>query len=403
MPSHTTVIIGAGHAGFQLAISLRQNGYAGAIRLVNDEPHPPYQRPPLSKTYLKGDGGIATVTFRPEKFFADQAIELIADRAIAINRAARSVRLVSGHALNYDHLVLAMGAANRPLPNVDVPVAAIRSFAETEELRLRLADARHVTVVGAGFIGLEFAATARAKGLAVDVVELGPRLMARAVSPEISRYFQSRHEAAGVRFHFETQISDAALTGASGARLTLGNGETITTDCIVAGIGVIPHTRLAQEAALETQSGIVVDEQLLTSDPDISAIGDGALFPCRHAGGPARLESVQNATDQARCVAARLTGKAHAYVALPWFWSDQGSDKLQIVGLFNGFDRTVVRGSVADNAFSVFCYKGDRLLAIESVNRAGDHVAGRKILGAGGNVRFDDAADPDFDLRKVAA
>jgi len=405
MSSHTTVIVGAGHAGFQLAVSLRQSGYDGTIRLINGEAELPYQRPPLSKTYLKGEGGVDALTFRPEKFFVEQRIDLVGDRAVAVNRAAHGVRLASGASLVYDHLVFAMGAANRPLPLPDprVPVAYIRNFAETEELRLRLARARHVVVVGAGFIGLEFAATARAKGLEVDVVELGPRLMARAVSPELAAFFQARHEAAGVRFHLGAQIAGVVHGGGRIGGVTLDNGTRIPADCIVAGIGILPNTALAAEAGLKVQSGIVVDEQLLTSDPDMSAIGDVALFPCRQIGGAlARLESVQNATDQARCVAARLTGKPSTYDALPWFWSDQGSDKLQIVGLFNGFDRTVVRGAPEQGAFSVFCYKGDRLIAVESVNRAGDHVAGRKILGAGGNVTPEQAADAAFDLRAAA-
>lgn len=404
MPTPTTVIVGAGHAGFQLAVSLRQSGYGGRVRLVNGEAELPYQRPPLSKTYLKGEGGLAALAFRPGKFFAEQDIELLGERAVAINRAAKRLRLASGASLVYDHLVLATGAANRPLPLSDprVPVAYIRSFAETEELRLRLASARHVVVVGAGFIGLEFAATARARGLLVDVVELGPRLMARAASPELAAFFQARHEAAGVRFHLGAQIAAVAFDGGRIGGVTLDTGTRIAADCIVAGIGILPNTALAREAGLAVQSGIVVDEQLLTSDPNISAIGDVALFPCRHAGGMVRLESVQNATDQARCVAARLTGKPHAYDALPWFWSDQGSDKLQIAGLFNGFDHTIVRGSPRDNSFSVFCYKGEQLLAVESVNRAGDHVAGRKILGAGGNITPAQAADPAFDLRAAA-
>jgi 3-phenylpropionate/trans-cinnamate dioxygenase ferredoxin reductase subunit len=404
MSSHTTVIVGAGHAGFQLAVSLRQSGYEGAIRLVNGEAEPPYQRPPLSKTYLKGEGGIVALAFRPETFFSEQRIDLIADHAIAINRAAKRVRLAAGAPLGYDHLVLATGAANRPLPLRDarVPVSYIRSFTETEDLRLRLAGARHVVVVGAGFIGLEFAATARARGLAVDVVELGPRPMARAVSPEIAGFFQARLEAAGVRFHLGAQIAEAVHGGGRVSGVTLDNGTRIAADCIVAGIGILPNTTLAVEAGLEVHSGVVVDDLLVTADPNISAIGDVALFPCRHAGGPARLESVQNATDQARCVAARLVGKPRPYDALPWFWSDQGPDKLQIAGLFNGFEHTVLRGAPEDSSFSVLCYKGEQLIAIESVNRAGDHVAGRKILGAGGNVTPAQAADPDFDLRAAA-
>lgn len=399
------MIVGAGHAGFQLAVALRQGGYDGQIQMINAEAHLPYQRPPLSKTYLKGDGGADSLMFRPDKFFADQKIELIADRAIAIDRSDRTVQLASNGALRYDHLVLAMGAANRPLtlPGCTAPIAYIRSLEETEQLRQRLPEVRHVAVVGAGFIGLEFAATARAKGLEVDVIEMAPRLMARAVSPEISRYFQAQHEASGVRFHFGTQIRDVACRAGKLGGLTLDNGTTIAADCIVAGIGVIPHVDIARDAGLNAEAGgIIVDEHLLTNDPAISAIGDGVLFPSRHVGGLTRVESVQNATDQARCVASRLLGKAHHYDALPWFWSDQGTDKLQIAGLINGFDAAVIRGEPEKNSFSVFCYRGEQLVAVESVNRAADHVVGRKILSAGGNILREHAADPAFDLRKSA-
>lgn len=403
MTSDAVVIVGAGHAGFQLALALRQNSFSGAIRLINSEPHLPYQRPPLSKAYLKGAGGADSLHFRPAAFFTDQRIEIVAGEAVGINRTARSVRLASGESLDYAHLVLATGARNRLLQidGVGDDLHYIRSLKETERLRLQLGDAKRVAVIGAGFIGLEFAATARAKGLEVDVIELAPRVMARAVTADISRFFQQRHEQAGMRFHFGVGVAAIERSDGAIAALILSNGQRIGVDSIVVGIGVLPNTEIAAEAGLEIASGIVVDQHLRTADPDISAIGDCAVFPSPHAPRLVRIESVQNATDQARCVAARLCGKAAAYDALPWFWSDQGSDKLQIVGLTEGADLTVVRGSAEQGSFSMFCYRNNSLVGIESVNRGADHVLGRKLLGMGRSVSPDHAADLTFDLKSA--
>ena len=324
------MIAGAGHAGFQLAASLRQHGFSAPIRLINDEAHLPYQRPPLSKAYLKGEGRPDSLMFRPDKFYRDQNIELIGDRAVAIDRGARQVLLASGSSLAYGHLVLATGARNRLLdiPNANLPdVRYLRMLDDSEVLRQRIASYRHVVVIGAGFIGLEFAATARAKGLEVDVVELGARVMARAVTAEISDYFQDRHTAAGIRIHLGVQATSIESDGENVTGVSLSDGRHLTADLVVVGVGVLPNVELAAEAGLPVAAGIIVNEQLLTADPDISAIGDCALFASPRFGGSLRLESVQNATDHARCVAARLAGNAKTYDGQPWFWSDQGEDK----------------------------------------------------------------------------
>jgi 3-phenylpropionate/trans-cinnamate dioxygenase ferredoxin reductase subunit len=402
MTQGPVVIVGAGHAGFQVAASLRQHGFAGRICLLNDEAHLPYQRPPLSKAYLKGEGRPDSLMFRPDKFYRDQAIELMAERAVAIDRGARTVRLASGAALEYWHLVLATGARNRLLdiPNAGLDdVRYLRTLDESEALRQRIAPGQRVVVIGAGFIGLEFAATARTKSLEVDVLELGTRVMARAVTAEISEYFQARHSAAGIRIHLGVQAT--AIEGDAGrvTGVSLSDGRHIPADLVVVGVGVLPNAELAAEAGLKVAAGIIVDEQLLTSDPDISAIGDCALYASQRFGASLRLESVQNATDHARCVAARLTGKAEAYDGLPWFWSDQGADKLQMVGLTTGYDRVVVRGDPGQGAFSAFCYKSGQLLGIESVNRAGDHMFGRRLLAANGSITPEQAADTGFDLK----
>jgi 3-phenylpropionate/trans-cinnamate dioxygenase ferredoxin reductase component len=406
MEQGSVLIVGAGHAGFQLAASLRQHGFGGGIGLINDEAHLPYQRPPLSKAYLKGEGRPDSLMFRPDKFYRDQNIELIADRAVSIDRGARRLLLASGASLGYGHLVLATGARNRLLdiPNANLSdVRYLRTLNESETLRQQVAPGRRVVVVGAGFIGLEFAATARAKGLEVDVVELGPRVMARAVTAEISAFFEARHAAAGIRIHFGVQATAIEGDGVSVIGVSLSDGRHLSADLVVVGVGVLPNVELAAEAGLEVASGIIVNEQLLTSDPDISAIGDCALFASPRFGGLLRLESVQNAADHARCVAARLTGDARTYDGQPWFWSDQGPDKLQIAGLTTGYDRVVVRGDAGQGSFSAFCYKAGQLVGVESVNRASDHVFGRKILGLNRSITPEQAADISFDLKAALA
>jgi len=406
MTQGTVLIVGAGHAGFQLAASLRQHGFSERIVLINDEAHLPYQRPPLSKAYLKGEGRPDSLMFRPDKFYRDQKVELIADRAVSIDRSARRLLLASGASLDYGHLVLATGARNRLLdiPNANLAdVRYLRTLDESEVLRLQIASAQRVVVIGAGFIGLEFAATARAKGLEVDVAELGARVMARAVTAEISDYFQERHTAAGIRIHLGVQATSIESDGTRVTGVSLSDGRHLPADLVVVGVGVLPNVELAGEAGLPVASGIIVNEQLLTSDPDISAIGDCALFASPRFGGSLRLESVQNATDHARCVAARLTGDARTYDGLPWFWSDQGDDKLQIAGLTTGYDQVVVRGDRAQRSFSAFCYKSGHLVGVESVNRASDHVFGRKILGLNRSIEPEQAADPGFDLKAALA
>src|ERR1700722_3197066 len=323
MTQGTVVIAGAGHAGFQLAASLRQHGFAERVCLINDEPHLPYQRPPLSKAYLKGEGRPDSLMFRPDKFYRDQNIELIADRAAFIDRAAQKLVLASGAFLDYGHLVLATGARNRLLdiPNANlVDVRYLRILDESEALRRRMELSRHVVVIGAGFIGLEFAATARIKGLEVNVIELGTRVMARAVTAEISEYFQARHAAAGIRIHLGVQATAIENDGDDVTGVSLSDGQHVPADLVVVGVGVLPNVELAAEAGLPVASGIIVDEYLLTEDANISAIGDCALFDSPRFGGSLRLESVQNATEHARCVAARLTGNAKPDDGQRWFW-----------------------------------------------------------------------------------
>jgi 3-phenylpropionate/trans-cinnamate dioxygenase ferredoxin reductase subunit len=406
MSDGPVVIVGAGHGGYQVAASLRQAGFSGRVCLINDEAHLPYQRPPLSKAYIKGSAGPESLMFRPEKFYHDQNIELIAGRAASIDRAGHKVHLASGETLGYGHLVLATGARNRllDLPNANLPdVKYLRILDESEALRAIMPSKTRAVIIGAGFIGLEFAATARIKGLEVDVLELAPRVMARAVTAEVSEYFQERHREAGIRIHLGVQATSIEAEGSKVTGVSLSDGRHLPADLVVVGVGVLPNIELAAEAGLPVAAGIIVDEYLATADPDISAIGDCALFASPRFGGSLRLESVQNATDHARCLAARLTGDKKPYDSHPWFWSDQGDDKLQIAGLTTGYDRVVLRGDPAKKAFSAFCYKGDKLLGIESINRAGDHMFGRRLQGMDRSITPEQAADESFDLKSALA
>jgi NADPH-dependent 2,4-dienoyl-CoA reductase/sulfur reductase-like enzyme len=399
---NSVVIVGAGQAGFQVAASLRQDGYEGRVTLIGNEPGVPYQRPPLSKGYLTGKVDLDAIRFRPPTFFADHKIELVCGEAEAIDRTTRRVTLADGDAVAYDHLVLAVGAHNRTLPVQGAElrgVFGLRTRQDADALACRLETARNVVVVGAGFIGLEFAAVAVARGCTVRVLELADRPMARAVTPESGRFFTDAHRASGIQFDFHQGL--VRIDGVDGEVIGIETTDSrnLSADLVVVGIGVLPNIRLAVEAGLDIENGIRVDSHLLTSDPAISAIGDCAFFPSQHAESHIRLESVQNAVDQARTVAARLTGKTAPYAAVPWFWSDQGDLRLQIAGLLTGHDSTVVIGKPQERQFSVLCFQREHLTAVESVNRAGDHMAARRLLARRKTCSPQEAAAPGFDLK----
>jgi 3-phenylpropionate/trans-cinnamate dioxygenase ferredoxin reductase subunit len=402
----SVVIVGTGQAGFQAASSLRQGGFEGDVTLVGEEPQLPYQRPPLSKAFLKGEGDPGEVHLRPETFFGSKDIGLLSgDRAERVDREARTVELASGRVLAYDHLVLATGSRPRPLP---VPgsdldgVLELRTVADAQVLRERLAGGPRLVVIGGGFIGLELAASAREKGAEVTVVEALDRTMARAVTPETSAHFAALHAEHGATIRHDATVARINGNGAVSG-VELGDGTKLDADVVVIGVGVVPNVELAEESGLMVRDGIVVDETLRTADPAVWAIGDCASYPSAHVGHLVRLESVQNATDHGRAVAAAIMGEPAPYDALPWFWSDQHSRKLQIAGLPHGHDSTVVRGDPRGEAFSVFCFAGDRLVCVESVNRMPDHMAARKLLTARRTIAPADAADEAFDLKAFAA
>ncbi|MDR7040007.1 3-phenylpropionate/trans-cinnamate dioxygenase ferredoxin reductase subunit [Methylobacterium sp. BE186] len=403
------VIVGGGQAGFQVAASLREAGYTDPVVLVGDEPGLPYQRPPLSKAYLAGKTDAEGLNLRSGSFLAEHRIALRPDtRAARIDREARRLILADGESLAYDHLVLATGARNRalPVPGADLAnVRQLRGLADADHLKEALAAAERVVVVGAGFIGLEFAAVAAARGLSVTVVEAASRAMARAVSAETSAFFARAHEGWGVHFVFGAGVEAVVGEGGRATGIRLAGGRILPADLVLVGIGVVPNAELAAEAGLAVADGIRVDAFLATDDPAISALGDCARFPSPFAkgltaDGTVRIESVQNAIDQGRCLAGRLAGRPAAYGAVPWFWSDQGRHKLQIAGLAGPEDASVLRGS--GDAFSVFRFRDGALRAVESVNRAGDHMIARRLLAAGTPLQPEQAADPAFDLKALA-
>jgi 3-phenylpropionate/trans-cinnamate dioxygenase ferredoxin reductase component len=399
-------IVGAGQAGLQVAASLREQRFEGRVVLIGDEPHAPYQRPPLSKGYLLGELDASQLSLRPAAYFDKQRIELITrKRAAAIDRGGSSVRLDDDSLVAYDHLVLATGARNRPLvvPGAELAnVFSLRTLDEASALRSRLASANSAVVIGAGFIGLEFAAAAAKCGLDVTVLDIAERPMARVISKTMSAIFAREHEKAGVRLLFETQVKRmlGAAGGVSGVETV--DGRVLPADLVVVGIGVLPNSELAAASDLAVRDGILVDELLRTSDPNISAIGDVVAHPNPYAHGQTiRLESVQNAVDQARCVAARLMGKPAPYRALPWFWSHQGALKLQMAGLPSSTCAEVVRGDRDAAACSVFMFQADRLVCVESLNRPAEHMLARRLLASGVAITPQQANDLSFDLRSL--
>jgi 3-phenylpropionate/trans-cinnamate dioxygenase ferredoxin reductase subunit len=400
------VVVGAGQAGVQVADSLRSRGFLGAISLLGEEPVLPYQRPPLSKDYMAVDGDPDALPLRAERFFAEQRIDLRTGvRVTAIDRAGRAVDLDRGEQLSYSALVLATGAANRTLavPGADLAgVHVLRTLADAEELRAALATARSAVVVGAGFIGLEFAAAARKRGVEVAVLEAAERPMGRALSPVMSDHIAGAHRGMGTDLRLGEGL--AAFEGRAGTVVAAvgTSGRQYPADLVVLGVGVRPRDELARASGLAVDDGIVVDEHLRTTDPHVYAVGDCASAPGDVPGTRLRLESVQNATDQGRRVADAILSGAAGAAELPWFWSNQGPLRLQIAGLGRPGDDTIVSGDVAGGRFSVFCFRDERLVAVESLNRPADHMAARRVLATAARPTPEQVADPGFSLKAHA-
>lgn len=398
------VIVGAGHAGVQAAESVRAGGYTGPVLLLGEETGLPYQRPPLSKEHLAPGAEPDPLPLRGERFYRDHGIELRSGvRVRAVDRAARGVLLGDGSVLSYSALVLATGAGNRTLdvPGADLAgVCLLRTLEEARDLRSRLAAARSAVVVGAGFIGLEFAAAARGYGVEVTVLEAADRPMGRVLSPAMADHFTAAHARMGTDLRLGESVERFEGAGGRVAAAVGTSGVRYPADLIVVGVGALPRTGLARDCGLGVADGIVVDECLRTTDPAVFAIGDCANFPSPHAGGRVRLESVQNAADQARHVARVLLGDPAPYTDPPWFWSNQGGHRLQIAGAARRGDRFLVQGEPDTGRFSVFSFAGDGLTGVESVNRPADHMAARRLFQHGLPLAPEQVQEPGFSLKE---
>jgi len=405
------VIVGGGHAAAQLCSGLVAAGMGARVHLVCEEGLLPYQRPPLSKAFLK-DPGQAVQAHRAEAWFAEHGITVhLADPAVAIDVAAQRVHLQSSRELPYDWLVLATGTRARrlaALPEGLANVAVLRHASDAQSLRERLAAAQSVTVLGGGFIGLEIAATARAQGKAVTVLEAAPRLLARSVSPEVAAHVLEAHRASGIDIRLSAQVDAFEVDAGRLVALTTG-GVREPVELLVLGIGAVPEVALAEGAGIACSNGIVVDACMRTSAPQVLAIGDCSNFPEAGSGRRLRLESVQNASDQAKTALATLMGREEPHAALPWFWSEQGSLRLQMAGLMPevvpqaqpaGSTRYRRPGPAA-GSFSVLHYVGARFVCVESINAPLDHLAARKLLETGRSPPPELACDPAVALKSL--
>lgn len=399
------VIVGGGHAGAALCNALAAAGLGTRTHLVCGEAELPYQRPPLSKAFLKSPAE-AVQPHRNEAWYGEAGITLHrADPALAIDRAARTVSLRSGTTLPYDWLVLATGASARTLPALPATlanVAVLRSAADARRLRTLLEAAQRVTVLGGGFIGLEIAATAALLGKSVSVLEAAPRLLQRSVSPELAEHVLVAHRAAGIDVRLGVTVGDFVVEGGRLAALSV-NGRRELVELLVMGIGAAPDTALAQAAGLACDprdGSVLVDGAMRSSDPAILAIGDCASFPEHGSARRLRLESVQNANDQARTALATIQGATEPYRALPWFWSEQGPMRLQMAGLMPADGVRHRRPGPTPASFSLLHYVGDRLVCVESVNAPLDHMAARKLLETGKSPAPELACDPAVPLKQ---
>jgi 3-phenylpropionate/trans-cinnamate dioxygenase ferredoxin reductase subunit len=377
------VIIGAGQAGGELAMELHRLGFTGHVTLVGEEDAVPYKRPPLSKAYLSGTMTREQLYVVPPAAYEKAGVEFIGGaRVTRIDRANKRVELADGRKLPYDKLALATGGRARPLPipGADRPnVFLVRTIADVDGMRPYCTEGKRLVIVGGGFIGLEAAAVAIKLGVKVTVLESLPRVLARVTAPEVSAFFEQAHRQAGVDLRTGVQIK--AFEGSPMVtHVVLGDGSRLEADFVVAGIGLIPNTELAQEAGLTVDNGIVVDEYARTSDPDIVAAGDCANHPSEFAGRRLRLESVQNAMEQGRAAARTLAGKLEPYRVVPWFWSDQYDLKLQMVGLSTGYDRVVLRGDPAKRAFTAFYLREGRVIAADSISKMADFGIAKKLV-----------------------
>ncbi|MHC0052464.1 NAD(P)/FAD-dependent oxidoreductase [Actibacterium sp. D379-3] len=401
------VILGAGQAAGTAVVTLRQMGHDGPITLVGDEPAPPYQRPPLSKAYFKGELPEARLYVKPAGFYDDQNVTLkLGQRAVSLDRTGKAVTLESGEVLPYDKLIIATGSRPRMIPvaGADLDgVMVLRTLEDVDKLQPLATRGKRLVVVGAGYIGLEAAAVARQLGLEVTVLEAMDRVLARVTSPVISEFYQDVHRSAGVDVRLNARMKgfvgeDGHLTG-----VEMEDGEVIPADIVLVGIGILPNQELAEEAGLTCENGINTDAQARTTDPDIYAIGDCANRVIVQYGHRGRLESVHNAIETAKIAAASICGKPAPALDAPWFWSDQYDMKLQTAGLLTGFDQAVVRGDMSARKFSVWYLRGGEFLALDAVNMPGEFMAAKRLVGKGVKLDAEALKDPSSDLKLMIA
>jgi 3-phenylpropionate/trans-cinnamate dioxygenase ferredoxin reductase subunit len=405
-----TLIVGASQAGLQLAVSLRDAGETGPITLIGEEPHAPYQRPPLSKAYLQGSTELEQLWLRAPEVLAGNDISLVTGERIdtvELDDGGPSglARTRSGRVLTFDRLALTVGARPRRLdaPGADLDgVTYLRTADDATLLRDLQSDARSVVVIGGGFIGLEAAAVARAQGKSVTVVEAADRLIGRALAPVVSEFYRAAHARRGVDVRVGARVTQLSGDDNRVQAVELSDGSWIPADLVIVGIGVVPRSQLAKQLQLDYDGGIVVDRFARTSNPTVVAAGDCTVQPNPLTGrGSVRLESVQNAISQAKTAAATLMGRSEPNDAVPWFWSDQYNLKLQIAGLSTGHDQYVVRGDIDGEAFSVLYYRDGALLAVDSVNAPRDYMAVRKALTQGSTISAEAAADSAMALKEL--
>lgn len=396
------VIIGTGQAGLQTAEALRAEGWQGDLILLGEEPHAPYHRPPLSKAYLMGESSAEQLTMRGPEALSRKAIEIrIGCRVNRIDCVERVVHLDQGDRLAYHRLVLATGARARQLPGADWQgVFQLRTLEDCTRIGEAMATAHHIAVIGGGFIGLEFAAVARKKGKSVTVIEAANRLMARAVSAEVSEIYARLHTERGVVLRLGSGVAGFTSTNGRVSGITLSDGHNVSADLVLMGIGILPNQELAEAAGISCASGIIIDSCGRTSDPFVFACGDCTATRLEN-GDFRRLESVQNAIEQAKSCAASIMNRERPFTAAPWFWSDQYDVKLQMVGTSQGHDHSVIRGDTNAYKCSIFYFAGERLIGIDSLNRPQDHMAGRRLLDEGMGLTPQQAADESFLLNQL--
>lgn len=399
------VIVGAGHAGGSAAALLRTSGFEGQILLLGEEPVAPYQRPPLSKAWLKGEADLDGLLLRPVDYYTEQQIELLTGvRVTAIDRAAQMVTLLNGTHENYDHLILATGSKARRLPilGADRPeLIELRTLADAERLKGALGPGRRLVIVGGGYVGLEAAASARALGAEVVLLERLDRVLKRVASEPLSALFTDRHRAEGVDLRVSVEV-----TAFEDGAVQLADGDRLSADAILVGVGALAADDLARQAGLDCDTGgsggIIVDEMARTSDPAIFAIGDVTFRPVPVQDCSLRLESVPNALEQARQAAHAIVGRPQPVPEVPWFWSDQYDLKLQIAGLPAGADKILLRGEPSTGRFAVFHLKGTRIVCVEAVNAPPEFMAGKQLIQKRTPIDLAKLADPAVSMKAVA-